>query len=600
VVADPAQLPDDPALLKSMVAELLAALRHSQQETEHLQHRLDQLLRRLYGPRAERYDPNQPLLFPEPAATAAAETVVVATPAAEETASLSKRKGHGRQHLPPHLERRRRVHSLTEAERLCSCCGQPRQVISEEVTEQLEYEPASMYVVEHVRLVYACPGCQKQAATAQVSPPPSPAALVEVSPSVAVSEPPPVPVATTMATGEVTPPVAAAVEKPPESLAATVALPPGSVVRVPVSTFTTAAKPAQPIPRGLPGPGLLAHVLVSKYVDHLPLNRQENIYLRFGVHLTRQTLCDWVGRCADLVTPLYVLLKQEVLQSAVIGTDDTPVSVLDENRTQTRESRLWVYWGDVHHPGAVYAYSPNHEQHWPQEFLAAYTGYLQADAYSGYDALYHSGRIVEVGCWAHTRRKFYEAQGSDPERALYVLGVIRELYQVETQAQQEAAALQLGLQATWDLRLAKRQQRSVPLLTSLREWLDVHKDQVLPKSPIAEAITYALNQWEALLRYTTVGFLEIDNNAAERALRAIAIGRKNYLFFGRDVGGERAAKIYTLTQTCQRLGIEPWRYLRDVLERLPTTPVGQLPELLPQRWAQRQQAALAETPPPGG
>jgi transposase len=247
---------------------------------------------------------------------------------------------------------------------------------------------------------------------------PSPAAMVEASPSAAVSEPPRLPMTTTVAAGEVTPAVAAAVAKPQESLAATVALPPGAVVSVPVSTLTTAAKPAQPIPRGLPGPGLLAHVLVSNYVDHLPLNRQENIYGRFGVHLSRQTLCDWVGRCADLVTPLYELLKQEVLQSAVIGTDDTPVSVLDEDRAQTRESRLWVYWGDPSHAGVVYDYSPNHEQHWPQEFLASYTGYLQADAYTGYDAWYRRGRIVEVGCWAHTRRKFYEAQGSDPERAL--------------------------------------------------------------------------------------------------------------------------------------------------------------------------------------
>ncbi len=316
------------------------------------------------------------------------------------------------------------------------------------------------------------------------------------------------------------------------------------------------------------------------------------------MHLRRQTLCDWVGRCADLLTPLYELLKQEVLRSAVIGTDDTPVSVLDENQSKTRESRVWLYWGDVHHPVAVYDYSPNHEQHWPQDFLASYSGYLQADAYTGYDALYRSGRILEVGCWAHTRRKFYEAKGSDPERALYVLGVIRELYQVENRAREEAAALHLDQEATWALRLAKRQQQSLPLLTDLRTWLAIYQEQVLPKSPIAEAITYARNQWDALLRYTTAGFLEIDNNAAERALRAIAIGRKNYLFFGSDVGGERAAKIYTLTQTCQRLGIEPWRYLRDVLQRLPTLPAAQRPELLPQRWAQAQQAALTEPPPP--
>jgi len=576
IVCDPATLPDDPAVLKSMLAEVLTALRQSQRDNDHLQQRLDQLLRRLYGPRAERYDPNQPLLFADVATPTPA--LIPPTPAVAASPTLSQRTGHGRQQLPPHLERRRRVYRLTEAEQLCSCCRQPRQVIGEEVSEQLEYEPASLYVIEHVRLVYACPRCQQQAKT--------------------------VPESTTTTT-ETVPPATPATASSPESPSLPETANTESSAATPTrpskSTFTTATKPPQPIPRGLPGAGLLAQVLVSKFVDHLPLNRQEKIYLRFGVDLTRQTLCDWVGRCADVLTPLVDLLHKEVLFSAVVNTDDTPVSVLAENQAKTRQGRVWVYWGDANHPLVVYDYSPNHEQHWPQDFLASYRGYLQADAYAGYDALYRSGRVSEVGCWAHARRKFFEAQGSDPERALYVLGVIRELYKVETQARREALALSLDQPATWALCVGKRQQQSVPLLTSLQEWLEVQQDQVLPQSPIAAAITYARNQWQALLRYTTVGFLAIDNNAAERALRAIAIGRKNYLFFGSDVGGERAAKIYTLTQTCQRLGIEPWRYLRDVLARLPTLPAEQWPELLPQRWAQAQQAALgAEPPPPGG
>jgi hypothetical protein len=359
-----------------------------------------------------------------------------------------------------------------------------------------------------------------------------------------------------------------------------------------VSTFITAPRPAQGVARCLAAPGLLAHVIVSKFADHLPLYRLEQMFARHGVALARQTLCDWLARSAELLTPLCQLMIQQVLQSRVVQTDDTPVPVQDDTRDGTRTGRVWLYHGDGEHPYLVYQYSPNREQQWPLAVLKDYAGFVQADAYGGYDQLFASGRIEEVACWAHARRKFFDAQKTDPERALYVLGAIRQLYAVEKRARQEQARLDLPRAAYETLRQRWRQEQSVPVLTTLCHWLRGQQGQVLPKSPIGEAISYARNQWDALLRYTTHGFLEIDNNAAERALRPIAVGRKNYLFFGSDVGGATAAVLYSLVQTCKHLGIEPWRYLRDVLERMPTHPPERLEELLPDRWAEAQRALV--------
>jgi hypothetical protein len=362
------------------------------------------------------------------------------------------------------------------------------------------------------------------------------------------------------------------------------------------STFRTAPRPPSPIARGLAGPGLLAHLIVSKFCDHLPLYRCERMLARFGVSLSRSTLCDWLAQSAGLLRPLWELLKSRALQSRVIQTDDTPVRVQAQAAMAAHQGRLWIQVGDADHPGLVYFYSPNREGQWPQTFLKGYTGFLQADAYTGYDALFATGAVVEVGCWAHARRKFFEAQKTDPEGALYALGVIRQLYAVERQWAAQVAELRLPRAEAEALHLRLRQAQSVPLLKSFEEWLDKQVDVLLPKSPLAEAVGYARNQWAALQVYTMAGFLEIDNNAAERALRAVAIGRKNYLFFGSDVGGDTAAVLYTFTQTCGALGVEPWRYLRDVLERLPNHPAEQLAELLPDKWARAQRVATEPAP----
>lgn len=336
--------------------------------------------------------------------------------------------------------------------------------------------------------------------------------------------------------------------------------------------------PAQPIEKGIPGPGLLAHVLTSKYADHLPLNRQEAIFKRHGVDISRKTACGWVAKAAELLAVLVALMKKELIASRKIHTDDTVVPVLDENQNKTRKGRLWVYCNDDH---VVYDYTPDRSRAGPLEFLNDYKGYLQADAYAGYDELYKSGNVIEVGCWAHARRKFVEAKDTDSLRAHAALVFIKNLYAIEKQWRAVDA----------QTRAAVRRERSLPILEDFKAWLEKESDRVLPKTPIAGAIRYTLNQWEALLRFTQDGILQIDNNSAEREMRRVVLGRSNYLFVGSDNGGKSAAIIYSLVATCKRHGIDPFAYFRDVLERLPAHPLQQLHELLPKNWKDANESA---------
>jgi transposase len=374
---------------------------------------------------------------------------------------------------------------------------------------------------------------------------------------------------------------------------------PGAAASTPATPLRgvviAAVKPAMPIAKGLPGPGLLAHLIVSKFVDHLPLYRLERIYERQGVFLPRSTTCDWLAACADLLRPLYKLMVAAVLQSRVIHTDDTPVKIHDPPPGTTDIGRLWAYLADAEHHYNVFDFTPNRKRDGPQRFLANFQGYLQADAFSGYDGLYLPSatdgvaRILEVACNAHARRKFYDARSSDALRAHQALAYYGQLYEIERQAKQ------LGVDD--EVRRQMRQDLAVPILDKFRTWLDEQRIDVLPKSPMGEAIGYALNNWTALVRYTEAGFLAIDNNVAEREMKRIAIGRKNWLFVGSEKGGHTAAVLLSFTSTCQRLGVEPWAYLRDVLTRLPTTPADQLADLLPDRWqAARVAAAAAATP----
>jgi len=284
-------------------------------------------------------------------------------------------------------------------------------------------------------------------------------------------------------------------------------------------------------------------------------------------------------------------MKKEVLLSAILGTDDTPVSVQDKGRKKLRQGRLWVYRGDGEHPYVVYDYTPNRCRDGPERFLRGYRGYLQADAYAGYDALYASKKIIEVGCMAHARRKFFDAQSSSAALAHIALAYIGRLYEVEQEAKVYEEENGLIDQARTAYRCAIRQEKSRPLLDKFHEWLCEQKDTVLPKSPMGEAIDYALGQWAALTRYLEDGRLDIDNNAVERELRPIAVGRKNYLFLGSDQGGRSAAIIYSLIRTCKRHGIEPFGYLRDVLDRIADHPITRIEELTPLAWKQAHTAA---------
>ncbi len=361
------ELPPDLDACHQLIRELLESLAEQTHLNEKLQHQLEQLLRQRYGRKTETIDPAQLLLFAREILAAseatAQETVPSAdTPPAPAPASPAKKNGHGRKPLPAGLPRKREVHDVPLEQLPCPDCGTLRTKIGEEIREQLEYVPASMIVIQHVRPKYACKCCE------------------------------------------------------------------GNII--------IAERLPEPIEKGLPGPGLLAQVAVSKYADHLPLYRQEGIFRRHGVELPRQTTCDWMAVSAGLLEPIWKLMHRLILLSKVIQTDDTPVTVLDPVVGQF-VGRLWVYLGDRQHPYTVYHFTEDRSGDGPQQMLKGYEGYLQADAYAGYDALFADGKIEEVGCWMHARRKFYEARTTDPPRAHQALAWISLLYKVEEEAREQ-------------------------------------------------------------------------------------------------------------------------------------------------------------------
>jgi transposase len=339
-----------------------------------------------------------------------------------------------------------------------------------------------------------------------------------------------------------------------------------------------AAAPSRPIERGVAGPGLLAHVLVSKYCDHLPLYRQSEIYAREGVELERSTLADWVGGTSALLAPLVEALRRHVMAGTKLHADDTPVPVLAPGNGKTKTGRLWTYVrddrpaGDVSPPAVWFAYTPDRKGEHPQAHLSNFTGTLQADGYAGFEQIYETGRIQEAACWAHVRRKFYDLVAAHKSPvATEALERIRALYSIEKEIRGRSP----------EERRAIRNERSKPLLESLKQWLEATLCKLSRKSDTALAVRYALGRWEALMRYCDDGHIEIDNNAAERALRTVALGRKNYLFAGSDAGGERAATVYSLIGSAKLNGIDPQAYLRDVLTRIADHPVNRIDELLP-------------------
>jgi transposase len=440
---------------------------------------------------------------------------------------LPRRDPHGRTALPEHLERREVVHDLTEAEQLCPCCGQPRVCIGEQTTEQLDLEPSRFFVLRTIKKSYACRRCDP--------------------------------------------------------------------ATVPAGLRLQTAGPSQvgPIPKGLCGPGLLAHVITAKFADHTPLHRLAGQLARSGVGVARATLGDWLRQAADLLEPLYLLMHQRLLLSRVIHGDDTSVKLRVAGAERTSKAHLWVGIGDADYPYVVFDFTADYTAEGPRSFLQGYRGYLQADALAQYEGLYGDDRIKHVCCWAHARRKFVAASESKEERAEVALGLIRQLYAIERDlppllvpADDPAAVEQRRRRE--EQRREVRQRQAEPILVELREWLDEQRPQALPKSPLGQAIGYALNNWEALERYLEQGYLAIDNNLSERTLRAIALGRNNWGVLGSEAGGRTAAVLYTAVGTCKHLGIDPFAYLKEALPGLfalgdrPTA--EQLADWLPDHW----------------
>lgn len=529
-----AQLAASQAQHEAVAAQFTESLLEKQRQVAALEHQLKLLLQRIKGSRQERVDPDQLLLFSPDELQEMAEQMGLGRPEEEwidERPEGRRRKSRGRVgQLPPHLQREIIRHELPAEERLCPCCGEERQEIGVESSEQLELIPARLKVLQHDRVKYACRRCQEH--------------------------------------------------------------------------VTIADKPPQPIEKGLPGPGLCAHTVLSKFGDHTPLYRQEDIHSRLGMTIRRSTLCGWQAALACLSLALVLRMKYLVLQSEVIHTDDTSIKMLQPGAGTTRAAKFWPYLGDWRHPYAVYDFTLSRKRDGPQKFLEGFQGYLQADAYSGYDRLYAGQHVLEVACWIHARRYWHQSLDNDPLRANQALGYIGRLSQIEAQLRQAYPPRNLQGERNFAAVAAVRQEHARPILADFKSWLDTQNEdrRVLPKSPLRAALTYTLNQWEALCRYTDQGFLSFDNNVAERLVKIPAIGRKNYLFVGSPKAGQGAATLYSLVSSAKANGVEPFAWLRDLFTRLPYHRNGEafaqaaggkpvtseeLDDLLPDRWLQQ-------------
>jgi transposase len=331
--------------------------------------------------------------------------------------------------------------------------------------------------------------------------------------------------------------------------------------------------PALPLPKSNAGAGLLAQLIVSKYVDHLPFYRQKKIFERQNVQIAESTIGNWYLNTCELLKPLSDALLKQLLQSGYLMADETPIPVLTKDKPgATHKGYMWVYY-DPLGKQALFRYHKSRGREAPNELLANYEGYLQTDGYAAYDNLSNQAKIIQLACMAHARRKFEQSLDNDRKRADYAMQHFQDLYAIERRCREEYL--------TFEQIRELRQQEAVPILEELEQWLKEQLTQVMPQSAIGKAIAYTLRLWPRLVRYTTAGHLQIDNNLIENAIRPVALGRKNYLFAGSHEAAERAALIYSLLATCKINNIEPWQWLKDTLNKIPTQPINRIHELLP-------------------
>lgn len=449
------------------------------------------------------------------------------TPVPTDPKLARRRDEHGRAALPEHLERRDVVHDLTDQEKLCPACGRVREPIGEQAAEQLDLDPPRFFVLRTRKRSYACRHCDP--------------------------------------------------------------------VAVPSEERIATAGPAQvgPIAKGLCGPGLLAHAITAKFADHVPVHRLAGQLSRSGVAVARSTLGDWLAQAAQLLDPLVELMHTRLLGSRVIHADDTPVKLRVAGSDRTRKAHLWVAIGDADFPYVVFDFTTDYTADGPEQFFDGYTGHLQADALAQYEGLYGGAKVRHVCCWAHARRKFVAAYEAGDGRAARALELIGKLYATEralppllAPADDPVATEQR--RAREEERHASRVQESEGVLSALQSWMEATRSGTLPKSPLGIAIGYARNNWDALVRYRDAGYLAIDNNLAERTLRAVALGRNNWGVVGSESGGKTAAVLYSVVLACKHLSIDPWAYLREALPGIfalgEEPSVEQLSEWLPDRW----------------
>jgi len=433
-------------------------------ENEALKTRIEQLLHERYGKKSEKIPDEELPVADEPAVT---EQEAADIQAAEEEIKIAAhtRKKPKRKPLPAHFLREQVIHDVPVEQRVCSCCQHELHYVGDDISEKLDYIPAQIKVIQHIRKKYACRQCE---------------------------------------------------------------------------TGITIA-PVQPdfLPKSLATPGLLAHVILSKYEDHMPLYRQEKIWQRLDVDIPRSTLCNWVLMSAEQLVVLIPLLAEDIFESQYARADETPVQVLEENKVRTsKKAYMWVFTtGRAEQAVIVYQFAMSRRSEVATDFFQSFQGHLQADGYSGYNEISNKHEITRVGCWAHARRKFVAIvkTAKKPGAAHYAVSVLAKLYKIERDIKEQHL----------DVEKIKcyREKHTRPILEAFKVWLEEKQSQTLPKGPLGVAIAYTLERWDALIEYVSHGFLDIDNNFAERCIRPFTIGRKNWIFMGNERGGQACCAL---------------------------------------------------------